>query len=441
LSAASLFLYTSIEKALLQRHEKRSSDGPFFCLQAADAGDVLPGVESNREKMEGNGTMMELLRRVTGALGVAALCWTTGCAGFWVAVGSSSSSSTSGDIVYVANGTTETVSGFVVGTGALTAVTGSPVSLGFSPTALAVNPADSILFVAGSSQIAAYSIGTSGVLSSLSSGVTSGLTDVVAMDVSPDGQWLLAVDGTLASNAVTVYEFLIDSSTGGLTQEGGAYISITGATPTPNPSAIKVSPNGEFVFVALGTGGDLSIPFTTSSGTMSTPSQMMLTSSQAYPSDNALAVNAGSTILYIARSFSTSAGAIASYSIGSNGVLAPVAQSSTGVQPNAVVLNAAGTGVYVANRGSTTSPGNTITEFSTTTGGGLTLLGTIASGSLPIGLAVDNSGDYLLAAANGGSSDLTMYSYDSTTTGKLDLSAATATGTDPTGPVAIATTH
>jgi 6-phosphogluconolactonase (cycloisomerase 2 family) len=54
---------------------------------------------------------------------------------------------------------------------------------------------------------------------------------------------------------------------------------------------------------------------------------------------------------------------------------------------------------------------------------------------------VDNSGDYLLAAANGGSSDLTMYSYDSTTTGKLDLSAATATGTDPTGPVAIAATH
>jgi 6-phosphogluconolactonase len=98
-----------------------------------------------------------------------------------------------------------------------------------------------------------------------------------------------------------------------------------------------------------------------------------------------------------------------------------------------VVLNAAGKGVYVANR----TDGN-ISEFSTTTSGGLTLLGTIGSGSLPIGLAVDNSGDYLLAAANGGSSDLTMYSYDSTTTGKLDSSAATATGT---GPVAIAATH
>jgi hypothetical protein len=56
-------------------------------------------------------------------------------------------------------------------------------------------------------------------------------------------------------------------------------------------------------------------------------------------------------------------------------------------------------------------------------------------------LAVDNSGDYLLAAANGGSPDLTMYSFDSTTVGKLDLSTTTSTGTDPTGPVSLAATH
>jgi 6-phosphogluconolactonase (cycloisomerase 2 family) len=189
------------------------------------------------------------------------------------------------------------------------------------------------------------------------------------------------------------------------------------------------------VFVALGTGGDLSILFNTaaSSGALSSPTQMTLTSLPQYTSDNALTVNADSTILYIARSNSSLAGVIASYSIGSNGVLTPVAQGATGVMPSAVDLNAAGTGVYVANR-----TDGTISEFSTTTSGGLTLLGTIDSGSLPIGLAVDNTGDYLLAASNGGSSDLTMYSFDSTTTGKLDSSAATATGT---GPVAIAATH
>jgi hypothetical protein len=54
---------------------------------------------------------------------------------------------------------------------------------------------------------------------------------------------------------------------------------------------------------------------------------------------------------------------------------------------------------------------------------------------------VDSTGDYLLAAANGGSPDLTMYSYDSATAGKLDFATSVPTGTAPTGPVAIAATH
>ena len=45
------------------------------------------------------------------------------------------------------------------------------------------------------------------------------------------------------------------------------------------------------------------------------------------------------------------------------------------------------------------------------------------------------------AIANGGSPDLTMYSFDSTTSGKLDTAAAATTGTDPTGAIAIAATH
>jgi 6-phosphogluconolactonase (cycloisomerase 2 family) len=390
--------------------------------------------------------MMGLVRRVAAALAAGALCWTTGCAGFWVypgAANGSSTTTTSGDYVYVANATAETVSGFVVGTGALTAVSGSPYSLRFVPMALAVNPANSILFVASGTGIDAYSIGTGGVLGALSSGVTSGLTDVVSMDISPDGQWLFALDGTLASNIVTVYEFQINSSTGVLTQESGATISIAGATPAPTPSAIKVSPvasNGQqYVFVALGTGGDLVIPFITSSGALSTMAwQMTLASLPAYTSDNALAVNADGSILYIARSNSTSDGSLVSYTIGSNNELVFAAQGSTatGVQPTAVVLNTAGTDVYVANR-----TDGTISGFSTTlnNSGELPSLGLpYMSGSAVIALAVDNSGDYLLAASNGGSYDLMMYSYDSTTPGALDLSAATATGT---GPIAIAATH
>jgi hypothetical protein len=56
-------------------------------------------------------------------------------------------------------------------------------------------------------------------------------------------------------------------------------------------------------------------------------------------------------------------------------------------------------------------------------------------------LATDNSGSYLFAAANGGSPDLTMYSYDATSLGKLNTTAAVTTGTDPMGPILVIATH
>jgi len=63
------------------------------------------------------------------------------------------------------------VSGFAVGTGTLTPVTGTSYSLGFPPTAVAVNPADSILFVGSNTAIYAFAINSStGALSVLNGG-------------------------------------------------------------------------------------------------------------------------------------------------------------------------------------------------------------------------------------------------------------------------------
>jgi len=82
----------------------------FCCFLAAEAGAVWTGVESNKGECERNGTMMGLLRRVAAVLGLAALCWTTGCAGFWVYPGATNGSSTTptNDYVYVANAYTTT---------------------------------------------------------------------------------------------------------------------------------------------------------------------------------------------------------------------------------------------------------------------------------------------------------------------------------------------
>lgn len=409
---------------------------------------------------KGIGTMRRF-GQVAAAMGIWALSLTIGCGNFWVYPGSATGSgggAGTGDYVYVASATNQMVAGFTVGTGTLTAIAGLPSALGFTPTAMAVNPANSMLFVSSSSGIYTYSIGSNGALNLESSGVTSGLSDVVSMAVSPDGQWLFALDGIATANQVMVQEFQINSS-GALSTmtSGGATYTVTyaimpPASPIapPSPGAIGVATvgSGLDVFVALGTGGDLVIPFNTSTGAQSTQTAVQFpvpTGGSQYTSDNALAVS--NSILYVVRANSTLAGALAAYSVGANSngtpALSLVGQAATGLEPSAVVVNKAGTDVYVANKIDNTT--GTISGFSIGNNGAPTALSpaTFSSGlgSTPVALAVDNSKNYLLAISSGGKPDLTMYSYDSTTPGNLDFSTSGTTGTQPAGAVAIATTH
>jgi 6-phosphogluconolactonase len=382
----------------------------------------------------------------TAALGITALFLATGCNGFFVYPGSvagGGTGSSTADYVYVANSTTQTVAGFAVTANTLTAATGSPYTLGFVPTAVAVNPANTILFVAGSSGlygfINAYSIGSGGVLTLLTSN-NVGSSAEVSIDVSPDGNWLLGLDanGPLVNEAV-VDDYQINTSTGQLSAEpnaGGVYTYTGSSIPTIVPRQIKFAPNGQYVFAAMGTAGDVVFPFSTSSGTFSQP--LLLPPSSSGTSDNALAVSSGSGYLYIARSGTQ--GGLAVYTIGSGGALNEVAGSplTAGNQPISVAVNQAGTAVYVANQ-----LDSTISGYSISSTGAVAALSsaTYSTPSEARALAMDNSGSYVLSISNNGSPDLAMFSYDSATTGKLDLSTSTATGTDPTGPVAIAATH
>jgi len=110
---------------------------------------------------------------------------------------------------------------------------------------------------------------------------------------------------------------------------------------------------------------------------------------------------------------------------------------ATGNGPFSVLLDSTGKYVYTANR----TDGN-ISGFSIGTGAVLTALSSspYLSGTLVTSLARDKSGSYVLAAASGGSPDLTMYSFDTTTLGQLDSATTMTTGTDPTGAVAVVTT-
>jgi 6-phosphogluconolactonase (cycloisomerase 2 family) len=338
--------------------------------------------------------------------------------------------------VYVVNATAQTLTGFAV-TGTLPAVSGSPYTLGFTPTSVAVNPANTIVFVSGSTStgngvIYAFSIGTDGALSTLNNGyaVSSGFEEV-SMDISPDGQWLMGLN----ANNESLDEFQITSSTGELSVPT-TNVYTTLMTGTPVASQVKVAPDGNFVFAALGTAGDMVYQLTTSTGILTPLSPLPPISGT---SDNALAVSSGSTYLYIARSGQN--GGLAIYTISSGGALNSVSGSplAAGSQPTSVVVNTAGTNIYVANQNAGTT--GTISEYGVVTStGAVSILSpsTITTVSAPWALAVDSSGDYLFSISRAGTPNLTMYSYDSTYTGQLDFASSDPTGT---GPVAIATTH
>ena len=368
---------------------------------------------------------------LTRAAAAAVLLLASGCSGFFVYPGSTGNGgggNSTGDYVYVANASTANIAGFSVGSGTLTQVPNSPYALAGSapPTAIVVNPANTVLYVAAGTSIYAYGIQSNGVLNALYGGAAVATATVAAMDISPDGRWLLALDST----GIDVFQ--INVGTGGLTQQTTIGYPVT----NPKPMSIKISPNAQYVFAALGTGGDLAFQFDNATGALSS-SPALLSGSSNLNSDNALAVDATNTHLYIARS--GPAGGLAVYTIG---VFGQVTGSpfATGGGPFSVALNKAGTDVYVANR-----TDGTISGFSIGTGTALTLTALSGSpynsGLNVTSLAIDNSGNYLLAAASGGKPDLSLYSFDSATAGRLNLAASSATGTDPTVAITVAATH
>ncbi|WP_188554021.1 lactonase family protein [Edaphobacter dinghuensis] len=365
----------------------------------------------------------------------------TGCGGFFPPVTPTPPPGSTGNYAYVANTTgttasgtnsaTGTVSGFTVGTGTLTAVPSSPLTLGYQPVAMAVTRNNKFLYVAALGNINVYTINSDGSLSVPSTGTGVAIVNVVSMDVSPDGQWLVALDGNTLVAQIDVFQ--INATTGALTSVGTGQLAIPSAVI--NPKMVKIAPNGALIFAALGTGGDVVFNFDTTTGALLT-SHSLTVSSQT--SDNGLAVDNASAYLYIARS--GTGGGVRVFAIDSGGTLNEIAGSpfASGGQAYSVVVDNSGKYVYAANRTNGTIYGYTIG-----TGGALTAIAgsPYTSGLLVTSLGTDSSGDYLLAAANGGSPDLSMYSYDTTTPGKLDLATSTATGTDPTGAIAVALTH
>ncbi len=354
----------------------------------------------------------------------------TGCNFFVPVTSGGSGGGSSSNLVYVINTLTNSLSGFVVGSSMLTSAPSMPYALGYTPQAAVVSTPNTFLYVAGPGAIYAYVIASDGSLTVPTAGAAQVIVSALAMDISPDGNWLFVLDGSTTQLDI----FAVNKTTGALALSSTVPYATT-TTPVV-PKMVKVSSDGTLVFAALGTNGDVVFTFNTSTGVGLRSQTLAPISTQT--SDNALAIDSTGTHLYIARSGVS--GGLAAYTIASGGALTSVAGSpfSAGTQPLSVAVDSASKYVYVAN-----GVDGTVSGYSVTTGGVATQLSGFpyVSGATTISVTLDKSKTYLLAAGLGGSPDLTMYSFDATTLGKLDKVATAATGTDPAGALLVVATH
>jgi 6-phosphogluconolactonase len=399
------------------------------------------------------------LRQWVVVVVAAVLPLLTGCSGFFVpesaSGGGTGGGGATGNSVYVVNTARSSLTGYSIipavpataetpttpavpaTPAALTIITGLPTAPGYVPVSMVVNPGNTFLYVSAVNGIHLYAINSNGSLTIPAVNPIPAGVYALSMAISPDGQWLIALDGTTQQLDV----FQITALTGALTSSATPTAVYSIQVGTWTPSSVRISPNGQLIFAALGTGGDAIFTFNTSTGMAVNTGILNVPTTTT--SDFGLAIDSKSAFLYIARSGTQ--GGVAVYSIGANGVLGAVSGSpfAAGSGTYDVTLDSTGTYVYAANRTDGTISGFTIVPG--TTAGGLKLT-PLSSSPYTSGIGVqslgfDSTGQYLLAAAVGGLPDLTMYQLDAAVPGQLDQVATEVTDTDPAGASAVALTH
>lgn len=366
---------------------------------------------------------------------LAGLLLLAGCGKFFPPLsnsGGGGGTGATGNYLYVANSSPSlnTVAGFSLASGALTNTSGSPYASPLTPTTLALTPDDKYLYVGSTSgAIYLYTIGSNGAIA-LGNGGTPVSTgnSPAAMEIDPNGQWMV----WLSAFSGEAYVFGINASTGALTNatNGGVVLAGTAA------DGLAITPNDQYVYVALGTGGVETLSFNATTGALA-PVNTVLAPKQNLNADLAAAVSPDGKYLYVTE---TGINAVRVFSIGTNGTLSEVSGSpfKTGLGPAAVLVDSTGSYVYVANRA-----GNSISAFTVGTGGALTAIAgsPFATGTTPVALAEDKTKGYLAVVNQGGSPDLQVFQISTTTPGALVSAATATTGKSPAQATAIAATQ
>ena len=359
----------------------------------------------------------------------------SGCGNFFSPQGSGSGGSTggntvAGDVLYFMNASAvstvdSSITGYTVSsTGVLAAASNSPYNLGSVPTAMAITPGNTFLYVAYSAGILGYSIGTNGVLTQLNSGQPLSTDQLIplSMQVDSTGTVLLAASEDPSTTEPEIGVYQIDTSTGALTTVTGSPLVLAQSGNGSNtgvlanaPNQVYITPNNQLVYLTLGSGGTEILTFSASNAAL-TDTGTFLNLKTTGTGQVGVVSNSTSTVLYISE-IGTGVRAL---TIGTNGALSEVSGSpfKSGNGPAGMVFDSTGDYFYVANKGDATIGG-----YSVSASGALTALASspYATGTLPLSLSLDQTGKFLAVASSGGNPNLSVFSFDATALGQLDL--------------------
>ncbi len=360
-----------------------------------------------------------------------------GCGDFWQAPSSGSGScttncttATSGNFYILNGGTTPQIAGESIVSGTLTKLSGSPWTVSGAPYAMAIAPNGNFLCVSTTSGVFAYPI-TSG---QLGTAVLVSSDQAYAIQVDSTNSWL--VEAIPATGGVTIGAVPISSSTGANNgSELTASFTVTNAAVQTNRMAI--SSDNSYIFIALGTGGTIVVPFNSSSPLPSVITHKTIPVVNASGSALSVAVDPSLRLFYIGETLANSAGtsgglrAFTYASLSASSLVqatgSPIA--SGGLAPNFILPVTTPSYVYVANGAGASSAGN-VAGFAVTGSSSpysLAAGNTTAAGVQPLGLAEDSSSTFVFAVGSLGSPYFDAYTFDTSTTGQLDSQITSTT--------------
>jgi 6-phosphogluconolactonase (cycloisomerase 2 family) len=321
------------------------------------------------------------------------------------------------------------LNGYTLSTALLSAATGSPFNLDFTPSAVVVTPANTFVYVASDSalttgDIYGYSLGSGGQLSILASGSPLASENASALEVSADGKYLFSLN----SDGLTLEQYTIDTSTGLLTAAANYSVSSATNGGAVVPTSLKFAPSNDFLVATYGTGGAEIFSYNATTGALAPTSVIT-------PSSTSVGVY-GATIdannyLYVAFTnglevFSTTAAGVPTF----------LKSYTVGNGPHQVVVNSASSYLYVANFSD-----STISGFTIGTGGTLTAMsGSPFNGPTNvIALGLASNGSNLLASGYNTTNGLQLFTIGSG--GAITLAASTGTAASTIIPAAVAMSH